>query len=146
MFNKHDITRDACMLRGPLRKQGYDWWWHSFTAKSDETGEEKPFFIEFYVCNPDLAEEEPVLGQLPENRAAGKKPSYLMVKAGCWGEEHCQLHRFFAWKDVEIHNTLIVHLPSTGSRTGMTLTILSLICLAAAGTFGIFGRKKETIE
>ena len=103
MFNKHDITRDACMLRGPLRKQGYDWWWHSFTAKSDETGEEKPFFIEFYVCNPDLAEEEPVLGQLPENRAAGKKPSYLMVKAGCWGEEHCQLHRFFAWKDVEIH-------------------------------------------
>ena len=49
-------------------------------------------------------------------------------------------------KDVEIHNTLIVHLPSTGSRTGMTLTILSLICLAAAGTFGIFGRKKETIE
>ena len=45
-----------------------------------------------------------------------------------------------------IKNTLIVHLPSTGSRTGMTLTILSLICLAAAGSFGIFGRKKETIE
>ena len=44
------------MLRGPLRRQGYDWWWHSLTAKSDETG-----------------------------------------------EEHCQLHRFFAWKDVEIH-------------------------------------------
>ncbi len=103
MFNKHDITRDACMLHGPLRRQGYDWWWHSFTAISDETGEEKPFFIEFFVCNPDLAEEEPVLGQLPENKAAGKKPSYLMVKAGCWGEDHCQLHRFFAWKDVEIH-------------------------------------------
>ena len=103
MFNKHDITRDACMLHGPLRRQGYDWWWHSFTAVSDETGEEKPFFIEFFVCNPDLAEDEPVLGQLPENKAAGKKPSYLMVKAGCWGEDHCQLHRFFAWKDVEIH-------------------------------------------
>ena len=103
MFNKHDITRDACMLHGPLRRQGYDWWWHSFTAVSDETGEEKPFFIEFFVCNPDLAEDEPVLGQLPENKAAGKKPSYLMVKVGCWGEDHCQLHRFFAWKDVEIH-------------------------------------------
>ena len=103
MFNKHDITRDACMLHGPLRRQGYDWWWHSFTAISDETGEEKPFFIEFYVCNPALAEDEPVLGQLPANKEAGKKPSYLMVKAGCWGEDHCQLHRFFAWKDVHIH-------------------------------------------
>lgn len=26
-----------------------------------------------------------------------------MVKAGCWGEDHCQLHRFFAWKDVALH-------------------------------------------
>ena len=85
-FNKHDITRDACMLRGPLRRQGYDWWWHSLTAR-DESGAEKPFFIEFFVCNPDLAEDEPVLGQLPANAASGTKPSYLMVKAGCWGED-----------------------------------------------------------
>ena len=47
--------------------------------------------------------ESPVLGQLPENRAAGKKPSYLMVKVGTWGEDACQLHRFFAWKDVSLH-------------------------------------------
>ena len=26
-----------------------------------------------------------------------------MVKAGCWGDDHSQLHRFFAWKDVNIH-------------------------------------------
>ena len=44
-----------------------------------------------------------------------------------------------------ITNTLQVHLPSTGSRTGLTLTILSLICLAAAGSFGIFGRKRRLI-
>ena len=103
MLNHHDMTRDACMLRGPLSHLGYDWWWHSFTAQDEETGEDKPFFIEFFVCNPALAEDEPVLGQLPENRAAGKKPSYLMVKAGAWGEDACQLHRFFAWKDVSIH-------------------------------------------
>lgn len=103
MLNHHDITRDACMLRGPLSHLGYDWWWHSFTAQDEETGEDKPFFIEFFVCNPALAEDEPVLGQLPENKAAGKKPSYLMVKAGAWGEDACQLHRFFAWKDVSIH-------------------------------------------
>lgn len=103
MFNHHDIIRDSCMLHGPLAHHGYDWWWHSFTPQDAETGEDKPFFIEFYVCNPALAEEEPVLGQLPENRAAGKKPSYLMVKVGTWGEDACQLHRFFAWKDVSLH-------------------------------------------
>ena len=103
MFNHHDLTRDACMLHGPLRRLGYDWWWHSLTARDAQTGEEKPFFFEFYVCNPALAEDAPVLGQLPENRANGKKPSYLMVKAGCWGEGKCQLHRFFAWKDVQMH-------------------------------------------
>ena len=104
MFNHHDITRDACMLHGPLAHQGYDWWWHSFTAQDADTGEDKPFFIEFFVCNPALAENEPVLGQLPENQAAGKKPSYLMVKAGTWGDNACQLHRFFAWKDVSMHD------------------------------------------
>ena len=103
MFNHHDITRNAFMLHGPLAHHGYDWWWHSFTAQDAETGEDKPFFIEFFVCNPALAEDEPVLGQLPANREIGKQPSYLMVKAGTWGEDHCQLHRFFAWKDVELH-------------------------------------------
>ena len=103
MFNHHDITRDACMLRGPLSRCGYDWWWHSFTAQDALTGEDKPFFIEFFLCNPALAEDKPVLGQLPENQAAGKQPSYLMVKAGTWGEDRCQLHRFFAWKDVALH-------------------------------------------
>ena len=103
MFNHHDLTRDACMLHGPLRRLGYDWWWHSLTARDAQTGEEKPFFFEFYVCNPALAEDIPVLGQLPENRTNGKKPSYLMVKAGGWGEGKCQLHRFFAWKDVQMH-------------------------------------------
>ena len=103
MINKHDITRDEFMLRGTLARKGYDWWWHSFTAQDAETGEDKPFFIEFFVCNPALAEDEPVFGQLPENKSAGKRPSYLMVKAGTWGEEHFQLHRFFSLKNVSIH-------------------------------------------
>ena len=102
MFNHHDITRDACMLHGPLAHHGYDWWWHSLTAQDAETGEDKPFFFEFFVCNPALGGDAPVLGQLPENRAAGRRPSYLMVKAGCWGVDHCQLHRFFGWKDVRL--------------------------------------------
>ena len=82
----HDISRDRFMLTGDLAKQGYDWWWHSFTGCHAETGERRSFFIEFFCCNPALGGSRPVLGQLPENRAADIKPSYVMVKAGAWGE------------------------------------------------------------
>ncbi|MBR4894951.1 MAG: hypothetical protein IKZ41_00870, partial [Clostridia bacterium] len=102
MFQHHDITRDACMLRGPLRHRGYDWWWHSFTAQDAETGEDRPFFIEFFLCNPALGGDEPILGQLPANREAGRLPSYLMVKAGAWGKDPRQLHRFFGWNRVKV--------------------------------------------
>ena len=98
----HDISRDQFMLTGRFAKQGYDWWWHSFTGRHAVTGERRAFFIEFFCCNPALAENEPVFGQLPANKAAGKKPSYVMVKAGCWGTGAKQLHRFFAWGDVEV--------------------------------------------
>ena len=83
-FNVHNKRRNAFMLHGPFAHQGYDWWWHSFTAQDALTGEDKPFFIEFFICNPALAEDEPVLGQLPKNKKEGKRPSYLMVKAGTW--------------------------------------------------------------
>ena len=102
MANKSDKQRNHFMLRGPLARCGYDWWWHSFTAEDAVTGEQQPFFIEFFTCNPARAEEEPVFGQLPERKIDGKKPSYLMVKVGWWGEQAGQLHRFFAWKDVSL--------------------------------------------
>lgn len=41
MFNKSDISRNACQLFGKQAKLGYDWWWHSFTAHQEKTGEEK---------------------------------------------------------------------------------------------------------
>lgn len=100
MFDSHDIKRDAYMLEGPLKRKGYDWWWHSFTAINEETGEEKPFFIEFFMINPSLGKKYPIYGQLPANKEAGKKPSYMMIKAGCWGEDHVQLHRFYGTKSV----------------------------------------------
>ena len=96
MFNKHDITRNGFMLDGKFAKCGYDWWWHSFTGINDKTGEEKSFFIEFFICNPAYASEKPTFGQL------GETPSYLMVKAGAWGEDHRQLHRFFGLRKVAI--------------------------------------------
>ena len=97
-FNKQDESRDAFMLTGGFANEGYDWWWHSFTGIDEKTGKEKPFFIEFFTINPALGEKDPVFGQLPENKEEGKKPSYLMVKAGAWGDGAAQLHRFFGWK------------------------------------------------
>ncbi len=102
MINKSDLTRDAFMLRKGMANCGYDWWWHSFTGRHAVTGAEKGFFIEFFGCNPGLAGAEPILGQLPQNQQDGRKPSYLMVKAGAWGEDAAQLHRFFGWQQVKM--------------------------------------------
>lgn len=106
MFNKSDISRNASMLKGGLAECGYDWWWHSFTGIDDESGEEKSFFIEFFTCNPALGGDEAVLGQLPENQANDIKPSYIMVKAGAWGRDATQLHRFFGWNEAEISESV----------------------------------------
>ena len=103
MFSNHDIRRNACQLFGGQAGQGYDWWWHSFTAVSEETGEERPFYIEYFLCNPKLGSDEPVLGQLQSNKEEGKKPSYLMVNVGSWGKDPCQLHRFFSWKETKVY-------------------------------------------
>jgi hypothetical protein len=47
-----------------------------------KTKEEKPFYIEFFLCNPKLAKDRPTFGQLKENKEKGIKPSYLMVNVG----------------------------------------------------------------
>jgi len=96
MFNHHDITRDAVQLDGKLASCGYDWWWHSFTGHDARTGEEKSFFIEFFLCNPALGGEKPILGQHPSARREKRRPSYLMVKCGAWGPGAAQLHRLGA--------------------------------------------------
>ncbi|HPE88028.1 MAG TPA: tocopherol cyclase family protein [Spirochaetales bacterium] len=63
---------------------------------SEKTGERRPFFIEYYVINPGFGEAEPVAGQLPANKKAGKKPCYAMIKAGCWGTAgKAQLHNLY---------------------------------------------------
>ena len=67
MFNTHDIKRNAPQIFGKaLRRRGYDWWWHSFTGYDEQTGEQKSFFIEFYLCNPELGTDKPVVGPRTE--------------------------------------------------------------------------------
>lgn len=108
-MNKKDFRRNYFMLDGRFAKKGYDWWWHNFTAVDEQTGEEKPFFIEYFTINPEHAKdnggEEPVLGQKPENQQKGQVPSYVMLKCGWWGTDATQLHRFIPWKEVSVSNT-----------------------------------------
>lgn len=103
MGNISDITRNEWMLKGPLSKKGYDWWWHSFTGTNDKTGEKKTFFIEFFTCNPSWAQKEPVIvWNNDELKKLSVKPSYVMVNVGFWGKKKAQLHNFYSYKDVMI--------------------------------------------
>ena len=83
-MNKSDITRDYCMLRGSLARRGYDWWWHSFTAEHAVTGARKSFYIEYFLCNPALAGEEPVL--VWNDPEGGQASLLLHGKRGLLGE------------------------------------------------------------
>lgn len=94
-MNKKDLSRNRYMLHGLLARNGYDWWWHSFTGYQRETGKPRVFFIEYYICNPGLGGNKVILGQLKENKAAGVKPSYGMIKAGTWGKDACQINNFY---------------------------------------------------
>ena len=105
MFNKKDHRRNEGQLVRGQSRRGYDWWWHSLTGRHAETGEEKPFFIEFFTCNPAYGGDEPIFGQHPDRKTDGKKPSYLMVKAGAWGEDAGQLHKFWGWNKFQLKGT-----------------------------------------
>ncbi len=102
MFSKKDSYKNRFMLTGSFARQGYDWWWHSFTARHERTGEEKQFFIEFFLSNPALSDGEVFFGQKKNGSDKKQRPSYLMVKAGCWGENAKQVHRFFPWSEVTV--------------------------------------------
>lgn len=94
-MNKSDLKRNYYMLKGPLAKNGYDWWWHSFTAYERESKKAKSFFIEYYICNPKRGSDKPILGQLKENQENKIYPSYFMMKVGTWGENPKQIHNFY---------------------------------------------------
>ena len=94
-MRKGKSSRDLYMLRGPLEKNGYDWWWHNFTGYNRITGESRTFFIEYFICNPALGGDQAILGQLPQNVVGAVKPSYALIKVGTWGKGACQIHNFY---------------------------------------------------
>jgi hypothetical protein len=57
----------------------YDWWWHNLVARSEDTGELRSFFFEYYVVNPILMGYEP---RVPTEQHPNIVPSYAMIMAG----------------------------------------------------------------
>ncbi|MFA6796105.1 MAG: tocopherol cyclase family protein [Bacilli bacterium] len=96
-MNKSDLKRNGLML-SKRNKKGYDWWWHSFTAVNEKTGKEQPFYIEFYVTNPGYRSDEP---QLSQNSRKKKKPCYVMINVGTWGEHPRQIHNFYSVNELK---------------------------------------------
>jgi len=99
-MTQSDISRDRYMLTGPLARNGYDWWWHSFTGHHAETGEPRAFFVEYFVINPALSPGAVTFGQPPRDGI----PSYVMIKAGSWGKgsQKKQIHGFFPTASADI--------------------------------------------
>ncbi|KAJ3341710.1 hypothetical protein HDU93_004344 [Gonapodya sp. JEL0774] len=73
-----------------LMNGGYDWWWHNLVAVSRQDGSLKPFFFEYYIVNPALAQSVPVYGNNGTN-----KPSYALVTAGTWGTDARKINNFY---------------------------------------------------
>lgn len=104
MSNVFEPDKNWFKLKGRLAQKGYDLWRHSFTGKNKDTGEIKHFFVEYFTCNPLYGQKIPVLGQHTYNKKYGYLPSYLMVKAGWWGQDAHQIHKFISWNDTEFCN------------------------------------------
>lgn len=79
--------------RGRLNKNGYDWWWHSFTGYDEITNEERAFFIEYFIINPGLYKDH--LLDIYQNG----KPCYAMIKAGSWGKHKQEYNKRYAVSD-----------------------------------------------
>ncbi len=102
-MRRDSLSRNLPMLKGPLAKKGYDWWWHCFTAKHEKTYKEKAFYIEYYYTNPQVSPNKVILGQSGKDAI----PSYFMMNVGTWGKDHRQIHEFYPIKDMEFTPNLL---------------------------------------
>ncbi len=111
-MNLSDLARNSYMLRGSFARRGYMRWWHSFVGVNVETGKPRTFFVEFFMINPNLGSNHPILGQHPYYKKRGMSPSYVMVKAGAFPDENDengkQLHAFYPISSLQITGNPLV--------------------------------------
>ena len=114
------------MLKGSLKKNGFDRWRLVTTASNMNTGEERVFFIEFYTVNPGLSPKEYVLGYKSRNKLSEDElhsalagslsaknmstetlvhPSFVMVRAGVLCENGKHIDSYFPSEQIQTGKT-----------------------------------------
>ena len=136
---KNNVTRnERLMLKGSLKKNGFERWRFITNAVSLESGLEKVFFIEFYILNPQVSPEECVLGfknrfektaedlqyalagtESAESAASQKfvVPSFTMVRAGYFGAGGRQVSAYFPNGQIEFGKNEFVIRAGKGSES-----------------------------
>lgn len=123
MGSKKISGNERYMLKGSLKKNGFDRWRLVTSGFNKMTGEERTFLIEFYVVNPALSPNDVVLGfksrkahsaadlqyalagtQSATNMQVEKyvQPSFVMVKAAMLGLGGKQVNAYFPSSSLEI--------------------------------------------
>ncbi len=80
--------------------------------------------------------------------AEGTEQSYWVYYKGSNNDNSYNLYKANTdntGNTATLSNMLMVHLPSTGAKTAMFLTLTAMLMMAGAGTFGLFGNKKRNI-
>lgn len=117
MAGKVSKKIDQYILKGKLRQLGFERWRYVFSAFSKITGQEKKFFIEMYMVNPAVSPKSAVISQKSrlaysesdlqyalagtESQAHANDelevlPSYILVKAGVFGQGGKCMNKFYA--------------------------------------------------
>lgn len=108
---------DQYILRGKLRNDGFERWRYFFSAINAESNQEKKFFIELYIVNPGVSPKIAIIAQKSRlahseedlqyalagtqvaqtaNEEIAVRPSYVLVKAGVYGNSGLQLNKFIS--------------------------------------------------
>ncbi len=116
-LSKKNKRFDNYLLKGKLRRNGFERWRYVFTGIDRATGNQKTFFIELYYVNPLLSPKEPVIAQKSQLKLSNAQlqyalagtlaaesaaeevsfiPSYALVKAGVFGTDGKQINSFRA--------------------------------------------------
>ncbi|MBB5217967.1 MAG: hypothetical protein J6O39_02315 [Treponema sp.] len=143
MDTKRIRRNSRYMLKGALRKSGFDCWRLVTCGISRKTGEEKTFFIEYYVVNPALSPDDVVLGF--KSRFAGNEadlqyalagtesaktftteslvqPSFVMVKAGVLSKGGSQLNAYYPSSQLKINDSNFILSVGPGERPDCVLS------------------------
>lgn len=125
MVSRKVLHNNRYMIKGSLKKNGFDRWRFVLNGFCNSTGEEKTFFIEVYIINPQISPNECVLGfknRFSKTSAdlqyalAGTKsaesateetfvqPSFVMIKAGSYGAGGKQINSYYPSSQFEFGN------------------------------------------